>query len=242
MPEMFSRDADGKISDAELWEDVLGDDDAMTWDPTHWRAFPKASDPPSLWTRLLKDAVPCAAVLAKAADARLCSYLHNYPSFVAFLRRPDRLEPQDVTVAANFTYAWMPRVAVLNAEHLEEACDALNEVRAGALPSAAHVQAVAAYLGNSIVGASKLLHFTAPSTHAIWDTRVARYLGIKNIDRSRDAGIHTYLSYLRVLKDLSSYPYIDTMRIHAKAWGMDITPLRAIEMVMFLSREAAGAD
>jgi len=53
-------------------------------------------------------------------------------------------------------------------------------------------------VNNSIVGVSKLLHFVNPNYYLIWDSRVARYFQIKNVNN-----IDNYLKYLDFCHSLS---------------------------------------
>lgn len=99
MPEMFYRDENGQPQDEALWAEILGADDAMTWDPTHWQRFPDAISPNDLWKRLLSDAErTCSASAASTMD-RKSSYLHSYPAFLRFLEGREFLSGDEVTIA-----------------------------------------------------------------------------------------------------------------------------------------------
>lgn len=243
MPEMFYRDANGQPQDEALWAEILGADDAMTWNPTNWQRFPAAVSPHDLWPPLLSDAERARSAYAASTINRQSSYLHSYPAFLRFLEGRELLSRDDVTIAANFTYAWMPRVAVLNEAALDGAVLALNNARsAGHTYSEECVRAVGRYLGDSLVGASKLLHFAAPSRYAIWDSRVARYLGVTRFDHRLASGLVTYAAYLGVLRDLLSYPQIDELMGILRSFVVPLpSRLRGVEMVMFLGAEK-GAE
>lgn len=235
MGEMFYRDESGNARDELLWADILGPDDQMTWDADCWACFPSAGSPAALWPRLLSDAAKPAARSDSALD-RERSYQHSYPAFLEYFRTRNILTSTDVVVAANFTYAWMPRIAILNSEALPKAVEALNAARRADCASELHVRAVGRYLGGSLVAASKLLHFAAPHLYAIWDTRVARYLGIHTFAHGLDAGLPIYRAYLCLLRDLLSYPEaaeLEAILSRSAEWLP--MPLRQVEHVMFRS-------
>lgn len=92
---------------------------------------------------------------------------------------------------------------------------------------------LAAIVNNSIVGASKLLHFAAPDHYAIWDTRVATYLGAR-VEASVVAGAEQYHGYSHCCRMLAVTPEAATIAtlLSEQARAM-LSPMRAIELVMW---------
>jgi hypothetical protein len=215
---------------------TIGIKEAAVLSPQPGRGMPTrlwAKSPQKLWTRVLRDA---ERLLPISLTPRLATYRETYPVFIHFLAASDQLSERDVTVAASFTYAWMPRIAVLDTSHLKRATWALNEARTASSASPQTVVSVAKYLSGSLTAASKLLHFAAPSYYAIWDSRVALYLGVTRFDRTLTTGVETYMSYLTLLNELLAYPQAARLRrILAVNGHRSVTLLRGVEMTMFLA-------
>jgi len=68
------------------------------------------------------------------------------------------------------------------------------------------------YMNNSMVGASKILHFVAPQQYPIWDSKIFRFTYRKKPNPNRVNNAVTYLKYRE--------------------------KLRALELAMFLNQEA----
>ena len=98
--------------------------------------------------------------------------------------------------------------------------------------SGTEVYGLSRLINNSIVGASKLLHVVAPDHYAIWDSRVAKYLGARL--KSREMGAEQYVSYNEVCRTLASSPEAAILARDLSAHvGFSLSPLRALELVMF---------
>jgi hypothetical protein len=115
---------------------------------------------------------------------------------------------------------------------LDDGVIALEKARAGNTLDSEDVLTLAEIVNNSVVGASKLLHFVAPGRFAIWDSRVARYLG--SSVTAGPAGVERYLSYNECCLALAA---TESARAIAekitRLSGCEINTLRAIELVMF---------
>ena len=59
---------------------------------------------------------------------------------------------------------------------LQAAGDMLTKAKQGLRLEAWEIDALAGLVNNSVVGASKLLHFVAPQTYAIWDSKVYAFV------------------------------------------------------------------
>jgi hypothetical protein len=95
----------------------------------------------------------------------------------------DSLPSLDWTVAVlglHIVYSWMPTIPRLgkimrwSSEQKDALVAALDVVRKGEEPMTSQLKLIVSFCNNSIVGASKLMHFLCPLTSPIWDTRVAR--------------------------------------------------------------------
>ncbi|OLF53019.1 DUF6308 family protein [Pseudomonas chlororaphis] len=149
-------------------------------------------------------------------------------------------------------YGWMPRVARVNAKHLDQASHAL----ASALTSPTVIdkqpmQDLANSL-HSVVGASKLLHFVRPDLYPIWDSKVARTWAATGNKPSNSymSNINHYRAYLRDIEQLiAAADFAGFYQDFNQAYGrrldrLDIAPytlskVRAVEAAAF---ELSGGD
>jgi hypothetical protein len=69
----------------------------------------------------------------------------------------------------------MPTILNLRG-NLEEVVTIASRVKQSQQIADEELRTVAITINGSVVGASKFLHFISPEDHAIWDSRVYRYL------------------------------------------------------------------
>jgi len=109
----------------------------------------------------------------------------------------------------------------------------LNTAKAGSQLSAQEVDQVKGLVNNSVVGASKLLHFVNPRLCAIWDSRICKYLEgrahaylVNSVDR--------YLAYLGVCDNLVRNPrFAKPHESVERKLGYAVSGLRAVELILF---------
>ena len=157
----------------------------------------------------------------------------SYREFLAFFRRRRRLTEHDVVIGAYFTYGWMPTILDLRGD-LAEVVTIANAVKKGHLITEEQVKTVALAINNSVVGASKFLHFIDPERHAIWDSRVYRYLHQKHPYQYRLETPGAYNEYRECLEDIAKdVRFPATKEKVEKVVGYKVTDKRAAELVMF---------
>lgn len=107
-------------------------------------------------------------------------YIKAWGVITRHFAKPHALSWDDVVIALHLAYSWMPTIPDLDRSFSLTACERsrivsiLNRVRSGGeIPSHEELILLKTYSNNSIVGASKLLHFIAPKYCPIWDKRVA---------------------------------------------------------------------
>ena len=161
------------------------------------------------------------------------SYTRSYSHFIKYFADIDPVEIHHLIIASHFVYGWMPTVINLNLQKEVQVLISLNEAKQGKVLNEQELEVVKECINNSIVGASKLLHFLNPDTYAIWDSRIFRYLTGKSSTYGIDKAI-TYLEYLNALnmvKEHKDYPVLHD-RVEARV-KKKITHMCAIEMIMF---------
>ena len=160
------------------------------------------------------------------------SYDVSYPEFLRYFREAGELTRHHVIIAANFAYGWMPTILKSISTDLDRATQDLERARNGELLLPADIGNLANVINGSTVGASKVLHFAAPSNYAIWDSRVATYLGA-TVQR-RDAGVAQYVAYSESCRTIASTHESQAIRSEVgKIIQSDVTAVRALELVMY---------
>ena len=170
------------------------------------------------------------------------TYLVSYPHFVRFFQDLKRITEHDVVVGTNMVYGWMPTALDWKARSFAEVAALLNRAKAGHGLSAQELKHVKGLVNNSVVGASKLLHFVNPRLYPIWDSRICRHLEgrshaylVNSVDR--------YLAYLGLCDDIVRNPRFAKPHASIESkLGYAVSALRAIELVLFYaSKKAAEA-
>lgn len=165
------------------------------------------------------------------------SYISSYPYLVSYLSDLEKIGVEDVIRAAHMVYGWMP--TILNLHHdigmasLEQAAIYLEKARSGTLISTAELTALSGIVNNSVVGASKLLHFVAPDYYAIWDSRVFQFVhGYKSSHHTNKP--LRYFEYLKLLHEITKRDGFSVFHqaVNTKV-GYKVSSLRAVELVMF---------
>lgn len=159
----------------------------------------------------------------------------SYKEFLAYFAGRQTLTEHDVVIGAYFTYGWMPTILELRGPLADVVCIA-NQVKNSQRITGDQLRKVASAINGSIVGASKLLHFISPNTHAIWDSRVYRYLHQREPFQQRLEARGAYWEYLECLDSLARDQRFSTAKqVVEKVAGYPVTDKRAAELVMFFN-------
>lgn len=168
------------------------------------------------------------------------SYIISYPYMISFFRDKDTFTEADVVCGAHMIYGWMPTILDLypakSALNLSAAALLLTRVRQGFALTDQEIEQLACVINNSLVGASKLLHFVAPDNYAIWDSKICKYYLNKQAYAYRVNDVSAYKSYLSELLILKEDPRFPAFHesVNNKV-GYLVSPLRALELIMFLN-------
>ena len=168
------------------------------------------------------------------------TYIRSYPALLNCLQPlAERRDPHALITMAHTVYGWMPTIVSINGDEarLTEAANLVDEARYRLLDGE-EIQLLASCINNSVVGTSKLLHFTNPGLHPIWDSRVYRCL---NRDTPRETphphrvnNVSAYLDYRDHIHETARDPRCEALRQHiSDLCGYEVSPIRAIEMVLF---------
>jgi len=161
------------------------------------------------------------------------TYEKSYRELMLFFQGVTDFEEKHLILFAQLIYGSMPTMVNINLDNSDMLLNLLYKVSKGSILNIYEIGVIKGYINNSLVGASKLLHFLNPKVYAIWDSRIYRYITGKSTSYGIGK-IGTYLEYLDGIKTISEdkqYP-----RLHhniAKHFDYEIQPSRVMEIIMF---------
>ena len=168
------------------------------------------------------------------------SYIISYPYMISFFRDKDTFTEADVVCGAHMIYGWMPTILDLypakSGLNLSAAASLLTRVKQGFALTDQEIELFARLINNSLVGTSKLFHFVSPDHYAIWDSKICKYYLKRQAYAYRVNDVSTYKSYLSelsILKEDIRFPaFYESVN---NKMGYSVSPLRALEIIMFLN-------
>lgn len=168
------------------------------------------------------------------------SYILSYPYMLSYFSDKQTITPGDVVIGAHMVYGWMPTVleldiAAMKGTSLQEVATLLTAAKNSDLNSE-QLLALKGMVNNSIVGASKLLHFVAPSRYPIWDSRIYEFCHRKGGHAYQINSVDRFLTYHSALLALTNHPRFPAFHssVNAKV-GYPVSSMRALELMMFLA-------
>jgi hypothetical protein len=163
------------------------------------------------------------------------SYIFSYPHLTGYLANLDAIEPAHFVIAAHFVYGWMPRVLMIQPRDVPAAAALLHDVKHGAWLDRDQLALMKSVLGNSLVAASKLLHFANTEGYAIWDSHVYRYINKRDNTYQRSK-VENYVRYVENCQEIVQDPRFKPVHAAINArLGYAVSGLRAVELVMFMN-------
>ena len=188
----------------------------------------------------MKNTNQLRSVLQPVADSYTAKediYVEMYDYYINFFKEKEVLTKNDVVIGIGFTYSWMPTILKnLNLSKLDKVTSILNNVKQRVDISDDDLLLLKEFSNNSLVGASKLLHFINPEQYAIWDSRVFKFLNNNEAaHKYKLEKVHVYRQYLSYLSNLKTSGTLDNIVATLKAKiGYPISDYRALELLFFL--------
>ena len=173
------------------------------------------------------------------------SYIISYPHILSYFSALEAIGEADAVRGAHMVYGWMPTMLDLYPETpnktLIEIAELLTQAKNNNPLSEAQIQDVASVINNSLVGASKMLHFVAPHKYAIWDSKIYAFVHEKKAYNYRVNNVDLYIKYLEALDGLEKKNEFGAFHqsVNRKI-GYEVSSKRAIELVMFLNSPELG--
>ncbi|WP_022826221.1 hypothetical protein [Hymenobacter norwichensis] len=176
------------------------------------------------------------------------SYLASYPAILEYFQAIEDFTANQFVVAAHLVYGWMPTILEVNFAELPDVLPLMDAARRGVVLSASQLAQLARTVNNSVIGASKLLHFTNPVLYPIWDSRV--YAFLKRTEADPFPQVHHYQvnksalyeTYAHTCRDVvATTDFQPTYQLLLEQFAavpsyqtFTMTPLRALEYIMFM--------
>lgn len=169
------------------------------------------------------------------AERRLYTYLATYPHMRATVAGFTSISDNELYSTISMVYGLMPTAMNLRHGDMEPFISPLNALHdAGQRLSTAEVEGLKALVNNSIVGTSKLLHFLAPETYPVWDSRINRFL--HGQDRPETNSVPLYLDYLADFDRLRADADFEVLRRSVEGkLGYPVSAARVFELIMYMS-------
>lgn len=163
-------------------------------------------------------------------------YSNSYSTYVNFFAQKKKLTAEDIIVGMGLVYSWMPTIPKnINFDLLDEAVPILNSIKNGAVIEKKEFDILKPLCNNSLVGASKLLHFINPNLYAIWDSKIYTFLYQEKAHKHRVENIDKSMAYLELIRQMATYTQLEKIitdvQTHFKP--NPISNIRAIEWMMF---------
>jgi len=168
------------------------------------------------------------------------SYILSYPHLLSYFSERSVLTASDFVCGAHMVYGWMPTILDLYPAYpsrtLARGAELLQEAKDDGRLTDEEILELGSLVNNSLVGASKLLHFVRPDCFAIWDSKVCAFMFERKCGHAKTNQIRTYREYLSALASISHDQRFPTFHNAVnKKLGYEVSKLRAIELIMYLN-------
>ncbi len=163
------------------------------------------------------------------------SYLKSYPVFIDFFKVNYDLDERTLIQGAYMIYGWMPRILNItkHSNNSYQIISAIIELEKEVKNE--NLKKVSGFMNNSIVGASKILHFKYPNKYPIWDSKTCFVLTGKN-SNTEIQKIENYILYQKAIESLIGSEFCNIFKNKFKLkFNYEISDVRAIEYVIFNS-------
>jgi len=183
--------------------------------------------------------------LERTTNIPTTSYILSYPYMLSYFAGCSPLNVADFVRGAHLVYGWMPTALDLyprppNLTLADAAC-VLESVRTQGTISDAQLSALARVVNNSLVGASKLLHFVTPDIFPIWDSNVYAFVFEEEPHGYRVNRIAKFREFIRRVNAIrSDERFGDFHESVNRKVGYEVSGPRAIELIMYLNAPSFG--
>lgn len=164
-------------------------------------------------------------------------YIRSYPELLdASTCLVKEFQERAIPMVAYLVYGWMPKILsysrnsyqddkIYKSVFAETEDDALEVLDAIEYPPT----------NNAWVGMSKTLHFLNPEIFPIWDSKVAKVLGVPPTQMGKK---EVYKNYVTFIFQHINDPFVErVIKEFGQVTGYQISKVRAVEFVLFVAGE-----
>lgn len=175
------------------------------------------------------------AATERIAERRLYTYLETYPHIRSTVASFKQISSDELYATIAIAYGLMPTAMNLRRGDVEPFLAPLNVLRDdGKRLASGKLEGLKALINNSIVGTSKVLHFLAPETYPVWDSRINRFLNGE--PRPETNSMTRYRDYLADFDRLRVDTDFEVLRLSVQdKLGYSVSAARVFELIMYMS-------
>jgi hypothetical protein len=171
------------------------------------------------------------------------TYSMAYPALLSHFACLQTVNWDAAVLGLHIVYGWMPTIPRLggimqwDVKERQKLVTTLTNAKNGREPTDDELKRLKAFCNNSVIGASKFLHFLRPDAFPIWDSRVAKiFLNKPKAGGQKVNGIEPWKDYRNELSKWLKVPAVD---MKCKDLGQlacflnHVSNLRLVELVLF---------
>ena len=160
------------------------------------------------------------------------TYIQTYPHLVTFCSSRHPFNEESFLQAALMVYGWMPTSLKLKG-NLEKSISATNCLLKLKKPESHLLTVAHESINNSIVGLSKLLHFSEPTIFPIWDSKIAELQFNIKYQYAYNKP-QPYIEYFNLVhKTINSSAINEIRKFAHRNIPYQVTDVRAVEYFIF---------
>jgi hypothetical protein len=169
------------------------------------------------------------------------SYHVSYQHYINFSNFHEVNNEQLIQVAG-LAYSWMPTTISIVEVDLKKSVDAINNlISCNPNIDIGQIENAASFLGGSVIGLSKILHFIRPEIFPIYDTAIYCFIYGKNnrpgySTVNRADRLIAYFQDMGCLKedcDIKKFVADDIIKPIQEKYNYQVSTIRAIELAIF---------
>jgi hypothetical protein len=159
-------------------------------------------------------------------------YINVYPSLIESIAR-QKEDIHSLIAISHIAYGWMP--TIITSRFKDEDSFLWDKVKTGSLEEF-FLERMKECVNNSIVGASKFLHFRNPKRYAIWDSRVYRSITNNKMNQNQINNIENFIYYTKRMREIAKNEIVKSIKkslIERGYCNDEASNLRALELILF---------
>lgn len=173
------------------------------------------------------------------------SYIESYKYFISYFKGLKKIQYTHAVIGAHAVYGWMPTVLNCNegrpSSEREQGkiVEILEAAKLSTPLEEKDLETLKTWINNSIVGASKLLHFINPEIYPIWDSNINRVVfGATSGYKTND--VNRYLEYKEIITGWSENIELKAKKEKSdRLKGAEISNIRYVEALLFYTSKSS---